>query len=98
MERIQFRVCVVLKHWLEWQLFDFDKDLIAELSEFIDQLSQHSNKVHPPAQSSSTHHTVFNSEAPLFSDHSVHGGRSATIVRDQGTFDRLASPYGSRNW
>lgn len=43
-ERIQFRVCVVLKHWLEWQLFDFDKDLIAELSEFIDQLSQHSNK------------------------------------------------------
>jgi len=46
-ERIQFRVCVVLKHWLERQLFDFDKDLIAELSEFIDQLFQHSNKVHP---------------------------------------------------
>jgi hypothetical protein len=44
-EKIQFRVCVVLKHWLEHQLFDFDKDLITELSEFIDQLAQHSNKV-----------------------------------------------------
>lgn len=44
-ERIQFRVCVVLKHWLERQLFDFDQDLIAELSVFIDELSHHSNKV-----------------------------------------------------